>query len=241
MDYSSAEIAGIYDVVNPWSEDLDFYLSLAPATGTCDVLDLGCGTGTLCSAFARRGHRVTGVDPAAAMLAIARSKPQAEQIEWVESSAQCYRSQRRFDLIVMTGHVFQTFLFDADALAALGSMRDHLKPNGKVAFETRNPPHNWVKEWTTRPPVPRTLRGQQFNERLEIESHKDEFISFRTSYDFPHTTLTTSSTLRFPSREHVEALIAQSGLSVREVFGDWDASPFDFATSREIIFIATLA
>lgn len=54
-------------------------------------------------------------------------------------------------------------------------------------------------------------------------------------------TLTTSSTLRFPSREHVEGLIARSGLVVRDVFGDWDASPFDHARSREMILIAEIS
>ncbi len=57
----------------------------------------------------------------------------------------------------------------------------------------------------------------------------------------PHLRLTTSSTLRFPSREHVEALLARSGLVVSEVFGDWNAGPFDLARSREIIFIAEIA
>jgi 2-polyprenyl-3-methyl-5-hydroxy-6-metoxy-1,4-benzoquinol methylase len=240
MDYRNAQIAEIYHVVNPWSEDLDFYLSLAAAS-PCNVLDLGCGTGTLCSAFAQRGHRVTGVDPAAAMLAVARSKPHAEQIEWVESSAQTYRSQRRFDLIVMTGHAFQILLSDADALAALETVRNHLKPDGRVAFETRNPRHGWVEEWAARPPLLRTLRGQQFTETLKITSQEGEFVSFQTCYHFPHQTLTTSSILRFPSREHVEALTACSGLAVRQVFGDWGAGPFDTASSHEIIFIAQIA
>lgn len=240
MEYENAQIAEIYDLANPWSEDLDFYLSLAAAC-PCSVLDLGCGTGALCSALAQRGHRVTGVDPAAAMLAVARSKPHAEQIEWVESSAQSYRSQRRFDLIFMTGHAFQILLFDADALAALETMRHHLKQDGRVSFATRNPHHDWVGEWAARPPLLRTLRHQQFNETLEITSQEGEFISFRTCYHFPHQRLTTSSILRFFSREHVEALIARSGLVVRQVFGDWDAGPFDAASSHEIIFIAQIA
>ena len=98
MDYRDPRIAAFYDVVNPWAEDSEFYLSLA-GLASCGVLDLGCGTGTLCCALAERGHRVTGVDGAAAMLAVARRKPHAEKIEWVESSAQSYRSDRRFDLI----------------------------------------------------------------------------------------------------------------------------------------------
>src|ERR1700751_3427675 len=116
MDYQQSQIAEIYDLANPWAQDADFYLSLT-GLRPCSVLDLGCGTGTLCCALAERGHRVTGVDPAAAMLAVARNKLHAERVEWVESSAQRYTAPLRFDLIVMTGHAFQILLTDADALA----------------------------------------------------------------------------------------------------------------------------
>src|SRR5215471_5871396 len=122
MDYRDVQIAAIYEVANPFAEDGDFYLSLV--TGPpCSVLDLGCGTGALCCALAERGHRVTGVEPAAAMLEVARRKPIADQVEWVESSAESYRTQRRFDLIVMTGHAFQCLLTDTAMLAALETMR----------------------------------------------------------------------------------------------------------------------
>jgi len=237
MDYENAQIAEIYDLVNSRAQDTDFYLSLA-GPRPCSVLDLGCGTGMLCCALAERGHRVTGVDPAAAMLAVARSKSHAEQVEWVEASAQSYKAQRRFDLIVMTGHAFQVLLTDADVLAVLETMRAHLTERGRVAFETRNPRVDWAGEWAGRA---RRLPGGKLLETLEITGKDGEFISFQTSCRLPHGTLTTSSTLRFPSREHVEALIARSGLAVREVFGDWHAGPFDPASSREIIFTGQIA
>lgn len=237
MDYSHAQIAEIYDVANPRAQDAEFYLSLA-GVHPCSVLDLGCGTGTLCCALADCGHRVTGADPAATMLAVARRKPYAEQVEWVESTAQRYRADRRFDLIVMTGHAFQVLLTDAEALAVLETMRGHLKERGRVAFETRNPRVDWAGEWAGRQRCIQMMSGEQVLETLEITSKDGEFISFQTSYRFPRETLTTSSTLRFPSREHVEALIARSGLVVRAVFGDWDGGPFEAARSREIIFVA---
>jgi 2-polyprenyl-3-methyl-5-hydroxy-6-metoxy-1,4-benzoquinol methylase len=237
MDYQNPQIAEIYDLANPRAQDTDFYLSLA-GLRPCSVLDLGCGTGTLCCLLAERGHRVTGVDPAAAMLAVARRKPRAEQVEWIEAAAQSYKTHQRFDLIVMTGHAFQILLTDADALAVLETMRGHLKESGRVAFETRNPRVDWVGEWAARPPSVRRWRGEQLLETLEITGKDGEFISFQSSYRLPHGTLTTNSTLRFPSREHVEALIARSGLLVRAVFGDWDGGPFETERSREIIFIA---
>jgi len=237
MDYRDPEMAAIYELANPLAQDADFYLSLA-AEQSCSVLDLGCGTGTLCCAFAERGHRVTGVDSAAAMLAVARGKPYAERIEWVECSAQAYRSEQRFDLIVMTGHAFQILLADTDATAVLETMRCHLKRGGRAAFDTRNPRIDWVSEWTTRS---RTLPGGKITETLNITDAHDEFISFETSYRRFDRTLITNSTLRFPSRDHVEVLITRSGLVLREIFGDWNAAPFEATRSREMIFIAAIA
>ena len=82
--------------------------------------------------------------------------------------------------------------------------------------------------------------GEEVLETLEITSTDGELISFETFYRFPLETLSTSSTLRFPSQEHVEALMARSGLVVREVFGDWNGGALEAARSREIIFVAEL-
>jgi len=85
------------------------------------------------------------------------------------------------------------------------------------------------------------LPGGQVVETLKITAAVGEFISFQTFYRFPHETLTTSSQLRFPSREQLEALITRSGLVVHDIFGDWDGSPFVSAHSREIILVGELA
>src|SRR6516164_1363566 len=208
MDYSNARVAELYDLANPRAQDADFYLALA-GSSTRRILDLGCGTGTLCCAFAECGHHVTGVDPAAAMLAIARRKQHAGRVEWVECAAQSYRSQGCYDLIVMAGHAFQCLLTDDDTLAALETMRLHLAPDGAIAFETRNPRVDWAREWAARPP---RMLTSQMSENLRITRADGEFISFETSYRSPNEELTTASTLRFPSRKHVATLIARSGL-----------------------------
>jgi len=237
MDYQDSRIAEIYEAANPRARDTDFYLSLA-GTNPSSVLDLGCGTGTLGCALAERGHRVIGVDPSAAMLAVARRKPHSEKVEWIECSAQDYSSDRRFDLIVMTGHAFQVLLTDEDALAALQTMRNHLNEHGRIAFETRNPRLDWAGEWANRPPRTLMLSGVEISETLEITARHGEFISFVTHFCFPRETLTTNSRLRFPSREKIEELLRRSGLEPVDVFGDWDTSPFDATRSREIIFVA---
>lgn len=233
MDYQDPKIAAIYEVANPIAQDLEFYLSLA-GPQSCSVLDLGCGTGTLCCAFAERSHGVIGVEPSAAMLAVARNKPFAERVEWIEASAQTYRSQKRFDLIVMTGHVFQVLLTDADVLAVMETTRRHLTEHGRMAFESRNPQLDWVDKWNAKS---RMLSGGQISETITITDVAEGFISFQTLYQTPDQILTTNSTLRFLSLEQIEALIVCSGLAVREVFGDWNASPFEPTRSPEMIFL----
>jgi SAM-dependent methyltransferase len=236
LHYLDARLAEVYDLDNPWGEDTDFYLALA-GPGPSRVLDLGCGTGTLCCALAQRGHQVTGVDPASPMLAVAARKPYAEKVEWIESRAEDYRSEDRFDLILMMGHVFQILLTDEEVLALLRTMRRHLKRGGKAAFETRNPDIDWAHVWRTYLPVEHLLPAGRLRETLEITHKSGELISFQQRFEFPDVTLASSSTLRFLSRTKVEDLIARSGLVTREVYGDWDRSRFDPAQSPEIIFV----
>src|SRR2546425_12444821 len=54
-----------------WDRILDLVLG---GRGKLDALDAGCGTGFLTFELAARGHRVTGVDFAPAMIAEARRK-----------------------------------------------------------------------------------------------------------------------------------------------------------------------
>jgi len=61
-----------------WDRILDLVVpSLPGGGGALDALDAGCGTGFLAFELAARGHRVTGVDFAPAMIAEARKKAAA--------------------------------------------------------------------------------------------------------------------------------------------------------------------
>ncbi|MEU9345686.1 class I SAM-dependent methyltransferase [Streptomyces sp. NPDC048278] len=61
---------GAPEVRAAWAARLGAWLPGRPA----DVLDLGCGTGSLALLAAEQGHRVTGVDSSPAMVARARAK-----------------------------------------------------------------------------------------------------------------------------------------------------------------------
>ncbi|MFZ7132179.1 MAG: class I SAM-dependent methyltransferase [Eubacteriales bacterium] len=50
------------------------------------IIDVGCGTGALCSVLKDRGMNVTGIDPAIKMLNIAMRKPENKSIEFLQAN-----------------------------------------------------------------------------------------------------------------------------------------------------------
>jgi 2-polyprenyl-3-methyl-5-hydroxy-6-metoxy-1,4-benzoquinol methylase len=233
--YENPKLAAIYDGFCGWSRDRDFYLAVA-GDPPQHILDLGCGTGLLCDAYAARGHVVTGAEPTPAMLAVARQKPHGGQIEWVQASAQEFRSEQRFDLIIMTGHAFQVMLSDDDVQATLTTMRRHLKPSGRAVFESRNPAIDWAAEWNGTEEL--SIQDTTICYTTEVLSRVGDQVTFEQRFEFPDETLVSFSELRFLPKEAIEAHLNTAGLYVEALFGDWDSSPFDPASSHEMIFVA---
>ena len=236
--FTDPRLAAVYDLFNDFGEDTPFYVALAGETPK-RVLDVGCGTGRLACALAGQGHRVTGADPAVAMLEMAKRKPEAGKIAWVEAFADRLDLAERFDLIVMTGHVFQVFLEDAEILAVLKNLRRHLAPGGTLAFETRNPAAREWEEWTA-----------DYSETVEhpelgpveaswvLTAVEEPFVSFETRHRFPDgSRLAAPSTLRFITQPELAALLEQAGFTEVEWYGDWDRSPLG-EDKPEIIVLA---
>ena len=234
LHYEHPDLAALYDLDSGWSIDRDFYLGLA-AGEPKRILDLGCGTGLLCDAYALLGHQVTGVDPAKAMLEIARAKPNGSRIEWVESSAQQFRSDQMFDLIIMTGNAFQVLLEDDDVLAVLTTMRRHLAENGIAAFETRNPGINWQARWNK--DAEHGSGAATIHQSRRVTITEGNRISFETRFRFPDKELISFSELLFLSKAEIEERLQECGLKPKAVLGDWSGQLFDEAISDEMVFI----
>jgi 2-polyprenyl-3-methyl-5-hydroxy-6-metoxy-1,4-benzoquinol methylase len=235
IHYTDPRLAQLYDEDSGWGADSQFYLSLAgPAPKR--ILDLGCGTGTLCNAYAELGHNVTGVDPAKAMLDVARIKPNSAQISWVNAPVQTFQTPMRFDLIVMTGHAFQVLLDDDDITATLSVMRNHLAPGGTIAFETRNPNIDWTRRWhgLSRDHL---LNGHTIRQTFEILVTCADRITFATHYAFQNAQITSTSTLRFLPHDTLTKMLSDNSLHVKAVYGDWNSTPFDVVSSDEMIFL----
>lgn len=111
-----------------WNRIFDL---VVPRGGPLDALDCGCGTGFLSLELAARGHRVTGVDFAPAMLLEARKKAAAQELtarfehadaEHLPFPAKC------FDLVI-SRHVLWTLPHPE---AAIDEWIRVLRPGGRL-------------------------------------------------------------------------------------------------------------
>jgi len=85
--FEHPRLAAIYDALEPDRGDLPVYSALVDEFEAVRVLDIGCGTGTFAILLAGRGLQVTGVDPAAGSLDVARAKPGADRVRWIHGDA----------------------------------------------------------------------------------------------------------------------------------------------------------
>ena len=112
-----------------WRELLRGALPAEPS----DVIDLGCGTGSLALLTAEAGHRVTGVDFAPQMLGQARAKADAAglHIDWhLGDAAAPPVAAEAFD-VVLERHVLWAM---PDPAAALEMWTALLRPDGVLVL-----------------------------------------------------------------------------------------------------------
>ncbi|MFC4145004.1 class I SAM-dependent methyltransferase [Micromonospora mangrovi] len=236
--FGDPRLARVYDAFDGERDDLGAYLAIAGELSARRVLDVGCGTGELAILFARHGHRVVGVDPAAASLDVARAKEQPDGIRWLHGDATTLPALD-VDLATMTGNVAQVFLTDDGWARTLRGVHAALRPHGHLVFETRRPERRAWQEWATESgPTIRQVPGVGAVERhLTVTDVSLPLVSFRYTFRFPAdgTVLTSDSTLRFRERDEVESGLTAAGYRVLDVRQAPDRP------GREFVFVAQRA
>ena len=124
--FSDPRLVTAYDSINALGDDRDFWLHEVDKLSPSTIVDFGCGTGLLTCELAKRGYQTIGIDPAVAMLDVARQKPYADRVEWIEGDYEKL-SGLQADLLLMTSHVAQFLLADKEWTGMLGMAHDTLR------------------------------------------------------------------------------------------------------------------
>lgn len=236
----------LYDLENPdFDPEGSFFLSIAAATGG-PALELGCGTGRMTIPLAQHGLEITGLDPAAEMLALARAKAGDLPIEWIEADGRDFHLGRQFNFIFESGAVFMHMLTNADQQAFLRCVHEHLAPDGRFVFSVFFPHSDRIvsapeeKEWLSyQDNQGRTVRVSGTEVYDELRQVKLETAIRRIMEpDGSETVHVAPLALRYTFPLEIEALLERAGFVVVERYGGADRSPLT-SESQFMVYICS--
>jgi SAM-dependent methyltransferase len=187
--------------------------------------------------MANAGHLVTGIDPSPASLDAARAKAGAEQVTWIQGTAESAPANA-FDIALMTGHVSQFLVTEAEWRSALRAIRHALVPGGRFGFHAYNPESRVWERWT--PEASRrdvALRdGTAVNNWTEVTDQSGDIVSFSHHYRFADgAVLRSDSSLRFWSDSRIRSSVIAAGFEIERVDGGWRGEPV--GAGDELIFV----
>jgi len=191
------------------------------------VLDVACGAGRHARAFEEVRARCVGLDLSAALLRVARTVTTAPLVR-ADMRALPIRP-RSMDLTVNLFTSFGYFEQDAEHAGALREMVSTVRRGGWFVIDFLNA--RWVRA---------RLVPHEIQRLGGIETQVERSVS--PDGRFVCKQIRTATGRQFTERvrlfgaHEIEAMLAAAGVTVRERYGDYDASPLLPHSPRTILF-----
>jgi ubiquinone/menaquinone biosynthesis C-methylase UbiE len=247
------DISKYYDLIHQeLRDDIVFAIKLAASVGD-PILELGCGTGRLILPLARVGHAITGLDNSAAMLEVARNRIEAEKakvqqrIRLITGDMTSFQLEERYGLIVIAYNTLM-HLTRQQVESCLICARHHLKPTGRLMIDVENPvvtadPSDdefLVLERTAVEPATGNNIVQMSSSWVDQQAQTRHITwifdsSPREEGSIRRTVVNTDFHYLFAHQ--LEMIFDSSSLVLKDIFGDYDASPYSEDCPRMLMVI----
>ena len=229
----------VYDQINGWGKDDEFFLELLKKINVKTIADLGCGTGRLTTHFAEANYEITAIDPNEEAIAYAKGKESSGEVKWIVGDSTDLPTNA-FDAVIMTANVAQVFLTEESWNNTVADVYRALKPGGHFIFDTRNPLAKVWEQWEkdTTPDLAKNLiTGEPLEIWTTYEGMVDDVFTFYETVKKAHTgevVVHEKMELKFRTQETISDSLKQAGYSQVQVYEDWE---FQQATSKARSFI----
>lgn len=238
--FSNPLLVQAYDSINALGDDADFWFREIKRLAPKSIIDFGCGTGILTCELATQGYNTIGIDPFGAMLEIARKKPNADKVRWIEGNYTKLQGLRS-DLLLMTSHVAQFLLTDEEWNGLLNNAYASLNTGGHILFDSRHSLIESFAKWPTeqsKRKVADPILGE-IEYWCNLLETTDTLATYELHYHFllSDEKVISKDTIIFRPKDTIEQALKNSGFIVKTIYGDWDSSLFT-DTSPEMLFVA---
>ena len=126
------------------------------------MLDIGCGTGVLCSRMHAYGMDAQGMDLSEGMIAMAKEK--YPELVFEQGNMVTYESDRQFDLVTSTCDAMNHILEPADLQQVMQNVYSYLAPGGYFLFD--------LLKWEEMEECEPVDLGELDGKRLQFQIHR---------------------------------------------------------------------
>jgi len=243
-----ASDAPFYDLIHGRDgDDTGLWLSFAGRTDR-PVLEVGTGTGRIGIALARAGHTVVGVDPSAAMLAVAREVIEDDALDTITllqgRVTDLALEPEYFGFVLVPADVFLYCEDGEDQVATLQFLAASMTYNGRLALDLPGPA-SWQDPSTNGQPLLVYSGPLEDGSTLDAwQVHEDDLATQSRILRMTYETTAPDGLVRRRVGEHrlrylyrfeVEYLLARAGLAQVDVYGDYDLGPLTNESERMIV------
>ncbi|KQY94536.1 SAM-dependent methyltransferase [Paenibacillus sp. Root52] len=229
----------VYDQINHWGRDDEFFLALLKRLKIESIVDLGCGTGRWTTHLIQYGYTITAIDPHEEAIEVARIKDNSGNVNWIVGDSSNLQINT-YDAVVMTANVAQVFITDDSWKKVISDVFRSLKVGGHFIFDIRNPLVKVWEEWE-KDKTPDLAKDMLSGDPLEIYTEYEGFEG--DIYTFYETVKNAKTDevlvhekmqIRFRNQGELDESLKRTGFSEIKTYGDWE---FKHANSKSRSFI----